>query len=89
VYASNYDNINEYFKESCELAKPIMYFLRDTNEERKNNYSFNDMKSDIKNNEYFKDYFHIEQRTPNYDDLRFHICANKVDGRYVWGFYKK
>ena len=90
VYANKYENIQDYLNESCELAKPILFFLIYMDQIKiKNgeNYDFHQILNDIRGSLFSKYLIQVID-DDNYQELYFNVCANYNEStkKYNWGF---
>jgi hypothetical protein len=92
IYANNYDTIDEYIIESCDLALNVIKYLINCEKKHKGDeYTFDDMEKSInKDDSPFKDFFKQKVTTDLYKEIHFHVCAikeNESDTKYKWYFY--
>jgi hypothetical protein len=92
IYANNYDTIDEYIKESCDLAlNVIKYLINCDNKHKDHEYTFDNMVASIKHKDSpFKEFFKQQVITDLYDEIHFNVCAikeNEGDTKYKWYYY--
>ena len=90
VYANKYENIQDYLNESCELAKPILFFLIYMDQikfQNGENYNFKNIINDVQKSLFHKYLIQVID-DDNYQELYFNVCANydEIAKKYNWGF---